>query len=424
MVRKLLVSITCILLFSVNSFSQHVAHIKLINKTSLQRVDELVIIDRAYIEKKLGHLPPGKFVQFMFAGDPVTVQFDDMDRDGKWDQVVMLESFEPREKKQFNIRITDTFLNNNIPTRAQVRQMRKNEQDKFGEDLERDSIPAGQAPTNFGKQPLPPFLTEGPAWENDKVGFRIYFDTRNTKDIWGKTTSDMVLDWVGADPSLHYHELADWGMDILAVGQSLGAGSLALHISDQQRDTMIRLGGRNMGKVIYEKVADGPLRAVFRLTYPQWKPMEGMEPVKLVEEIQVWGGQFFYSGKVWVENAPSHAKLTIGMVNLKSKSMYELNKKKVKGMYSFDRQSENGDNLGMAILLDKKQFHSSGKTANKDTDVRNTYYVDAHIPPGHPVTYRFYAGWERTSGRFKSLASFQDFIKDEALRFQQPLKLR
>jgi hypothetical protein len=40
----------------------------------------------------------------------------------------------------------------------------------------------------------------------------------------------MVLDEVGADTSKNYHQQADWGMDVLKVGASLGAGSLALYV--------------------------------------------------------------------------------------------------------------------------------------------------------------------------------------------------
>jgi len=31
---------------------------------------------------------------------------------------------------------------------------------------------------------------DSPVWENDKKGFRLYFDGRNTKDIFGKRISD------------------------------------------------------------------------------------------------------------------------------------------------------------------------------------------------------------------------------------------
>jgi len=65
---------------------------------------------------------------------------------------------------------------------------------------------------------------EGPGIESDLVGYRVYLDWRNGFDIFGKKTSAMVLQDVGLDGYDSYHEMSDWGADILKVGLSLGIG--------------------------------------------------------------------------------------------------------------------------------------------------------------------------------------------------------
>ncbi|MGQ8364967.1 DUF4861 family protein [Glaciecola sp. 1036] len=67
---------------------------------------------------------------------------------------------------------------------------------------------------------------EGPGWENDLIGYRLYLDWRNAIDVFVKTDSELVLDQVGLDGYDSYHELADWGGDALKVGKSLGVGAL------------------------------------------------------------------------------------------------------------------------------------------------------------------------------------------------------
>ncbi|GAB2510836.1 DUF4861 family protein [Microbulbifer agarilyticus] len=69
------------------------------------------------------------------------------------------------------------------------------------------------------------FKYEGPGWESELVAYRLYFDHRAAIDIFGKTRTQLVLPQVGVDGS-DYHTLADWGMDILKVGQSLGLGGI------------------------------------------------------------------------------------------------------------------------------------------------------------------------------------------------------
>ena len=76
---------------------------------------------------------------------------------------------------------------------------------------------------------------DGIAWENDKMGFRHYFDGRNCRDVFGKRVSDMVLDTVGIRPEGipgdTYHVLAGWGRDIMSAANSFGLGGLAVLIA-------------------------------------------------------------------------------------------------------------------------------------------------------------------------------------------------
>jgi hypothetical protein len=51
----------------------------------------------------------------------------------------------------------------------------------------------------------------------------------------------MLMDSVGTKVEPSYHSLADWGMDILHIGSSLGAGAIAILMKDTNgKDTLIR----------------------------------------------------------------------------------------------------------------------------------------------------------------------------------------
>lgn len=400
--------------------------VTIINPSSTERKDEIVVLKRSVLETKLGNIPAGKYVvMHTKSNTPVLIQYDDMDKDGKWDEAVFLYNYKKKEKVVFLISIASSPAAIKAMVRAHVRQKRKNTDDSFGDDLAIDSIPAGQPATDFSKQPLPPFLTEGPAWENDKTGFRLYFDVRNGKDIWGKTTAKMVLDEVGSKTSEDYHKQADWGMDILKVGKSLGAGSLALSVPvKNNKDTLVRLGGNNMGKVIYEKIADGPLRAVFRLHYPEWKILNNIKPVSLTEEISIWGGQYFYESKVWITGEPAGVSLATGIVNLHSRQSHEMDIADSKVLYTYDVQTENNDKLGMAIIVQKNIFNGFITTANTATDVQNTYVVKIDLSKKQPAVFRFYAGWEKSDGQFTSMEKFRKFLMQQAAVAGQSLIIK
>lgn len=400
--------------------AQKTRQLRVVNPSPISRPDELMVLKRKMLEEKLGKIPENKFISVKDEKSiPQVVQFDDLNHDGKWDEAVFLYSFAPAGKNTFIVSVANA-IGTKAVVRAHVRHKRKNADDSFGASLGRDSIPAGQPNTDFSKASLPPFLTEGPAWENDKVGFRIYFDVRNTKDIWGKITPGMMMDTVGADPKVSYHHLSYWGMDILAVGKSLGAGSLALWVPlPGSRDTLVRLGGKNMGPVIYEKVADGPVRAIFRMHYPDWKVLDGLPAVRLTEEISIWGGQYFYESKIRVSNAPQGAKVVTGIVNLNAGKVAALSNPTVKGIFTHDIQSENKDQLGLAILTPSFCYAGSGTAPNKESEVMNTYYVKMNASEAQ---FRFYAGWEKSNPGFARSEGFRQYLLNEILKYGKAME--
>ncbi|MDB5190841.1 MAG: hypothetical protein JWQ96_404 [Segetibacter sp.] len=395
--------------------------ITITNPSSIERADELIVLTRDVVEQKTGKLKEDVFINLTDKNNQqVILQFDDLDKNGQWDEAAFLYRLKPDETVQLNVTPTTARLNKAV-VRAHVRMSKKNDDNSFGLSLDSVTIPKGTPPTDFTKQKLPPYLTEGPAWENDKVAFRLYMDTRNTKDIYGKTTQKMMMDSVGVNPANSYHKLADWGMDILAVGKSLGAGSIALKLNiDNGKDTLVRLGGMNVEETTYEKIADGPVRAIFRMHYKNWTVLSGLPPVNIIEEISIWGGKYFYQGKVTVSNTPPGAQLVTGIVNLKSKKSTELNIDGCKAIYTYDVQSENNDKLGMGILVRSNHFAAFGKTPNTASEVLNTYTVTMPLTT-QPTEFRFYAGWELSDLLFIKEESFKMYLEYEAMKYAKPV---
>lgn len=282
-------------------------------------------------------------------------------------------------------------------------------------------MPLRNPATDFSKQPLPMYLTEGPAWENDKLAFRLYMDLRNNKDIYAKRTSRMVMDSVGTKTKPSYHDFNDWGMDVLHVVKSLGAGALALWVPGKEgRDTLIRLGGTDVKRTRYKQISDGPVRASFQMTY-DWE-IEG-RPVQVIEKISIWGGQYFYESKVWISGAPEGAKLVSGIADFYENVFQCFSTDNTSVIFSHGKQSENKDELGMAIMVRQPSFAFAGTAPKTNSDILTTYLMAQHITKGRPCVFRFYVGWEKTDSRFGSLSYFKDFLKTEAVKRNKPLSI-
>ncbi len=104
---------------------------------------------------------------------------------------------------------------------------------------------------------------EGPGWESNKVGYRLYLDWRNAIDIFGKVTYDLILHKVGQVNFDSYHEMNTWGM-ILKAGKSLGIGSYgrfangAVHHFETVDAT-------------FAEVANSPLASTVNVNYTGWQ---------------------------------------------------------------------------------------------------------------------------------------------------------
>jgi hypothetical protein len=378
---------------------------------------------RGDLEKMMGPIAAGKFIQISGAnGVPVLVQFDDLDGDGQWDEVFWLHSFQPKESLHVQVMIVDAPAAIKAVVRAHVRMRAKNEDNSFGPDLDSAVMPVHNQPTDFSVHRLPPWLTEGPGWENDKVAYRLYFDTRNDKDIYGKRIPAMVMDEVGVDPGKSYHELADWGMDILKVGTSLGAGALAVLVPREgKKDSLVRLGGLGVKRETYRKISDGPLRAIFRMDY-EWE-LEG-RPVTVTEETSISGGQYYYSSKVTMSGAPNGSRLVTGIANFYSNEPGNFGEGDAEVLYSHGRQSENKDMLGMAILVGKNDFASFRSLPASGSEVTSTYTVSQYIHNDKPLYFRFYTGWEKTDPGFALPEYFVNMLKTDADKFSHPVRVQ
>jgi hypothetical protein len=426
MKQTVIIILSFVMLFSCKTV-QHTFTV--INPLDIERKDELVVLIRADIESKTGIIPDGKRITVKDAKDnTVTVQLDDMNADGKWDEAAFTYSFAGKENAVFSITVSDSG-NANATVRAHVRLRKKITDTTFGPSLRKEQMPDKNPPTDFSKQPLPLYLTEGPAWENDKVAFRLYFDTRNGKDIFGKLVPGMVMDTVGLNVNNSYHQLSNWGMDILHAGNSLGAGAIAFGLKENDRDTLIRLGAQNITKEVYEQIADGPVRAIFRITY-DWQ-LAG-KPVQVIDETSIWGGQYFYQSKVIVHNAPGSLVMFTGMADFYSNTSSNFTESNAAVLFSYGAQSENHDNLGMAIMVPKNNFTNVSVTPKENVTgpvvykptVFDSYLIGQTLSKDLQGIYRFYAAWERSDKVFADINNFKNFLTSEAIIFSHPVEVR
>ncbi|MEL6133174.1 MAG: DUF4861 family protein, partial [Bacteroidota bacterium] len=329
-------------------------------------------------------------------------QYDDTNGDGKIDELFLLLDFQAQENKKISFRPhTDSHA---FSSRTHLRLGEKTESGLVARKT------AQRLDTYNNKETQAKYQFEGMGWENDKVAFRNYLDLRNGMDIFGKLTSEMVLDEVGREGDVSYHELQDWGMDILKVGSSLGAGSLAFWY----QDSLIRLTGREAD---CQFVFEGPLRSRFQLNFQH--VALGAQKVDITHTVTIVAGSYSYEADLKI-NPIVDVSVVVGLVNLHALPAQTMESPSSHVLYTYGLQSENKDSLGMAIIVPAQGFQSYLDTDSISQTIPSTYGIVSQSTDLH---YRFYAGWEAASQAFDNQQAFQDYLKREMMRWNQPLTL-
>ena len=296
--KKLTFLYITILMLGVSCKSIREIQLLVINPVDQQRDDAIVLISKSelvsWTEIPARHVP----LLTNENGTPVPCQLDDRDADGEWDELFALTDMGPSEQMTLVISFVPPEEFPTFETRTNLRLGAN--KPGYPELLKAERL-ENISYHNYSGVTGEAFQMEGPAWESDRVGFRNYLDQRNGMDIFGKLTREMVLDSVGVAGRQSYHEPDSWGMDVLKVGTSLGAGGIGYMFND----SIYRVGDNGSGS--YEVLFEGSQRSRFNLSYNNWKVENS--PLNVSHQIEIVAGRYCFQSFVTYSGAEKNLDL-------------------------------------------------------------------------------------------------------------------
>lgn len=259
---------------------------------------------------------------------------------------------------------------------------------------------------------------EGPGIESNKVGYRIYLDWRNGFDIFGKLVPEPVLQQVGTEDYEAYHHKQSWGMDILKVGNSLGAGGFGLWHNEQI--SLIQ----KTDSLSAEILENGDLRSAFKIHYNGWQSDIGKQDFNAAFSM-VAGSRL---ADVQLDFTKPVKTFAVGLVKHPNTTLItgdmDITGKAYTYIASWGKQSLDDSNLGMAVFFRKEDL-------DKTTEDDKNYIAVLH-PKGKPVAannqahelnYYFAAVWAPESG-IDDIQSFEQYLIQEAEKLTLPQRQR
>lgn len=393
--------------------SEWIARLQLTNPSAFPRLDESVYLSFRELGLAEDYAQPlaVKGEQFLPA------QRVDRDADGSADGIVFLVDLQVDEKVDLEIlHATGEQPAAQKRTQAEISHKtggqwvdRKYEGGHF-QNVSQLDVPAEHTDHSY-------FIRyEGPGIESDLVGYRVYLDWRNGFDIFGKRTGEPVLQGVGQDGFDSYHEMSDWGMDILKVGDSLGVGGYGywdgekvVRVSDVQ-DWSAKI------------VDNGTLYSSFNIEYKGWKPEAGKQ-ADLTANLAMRAGSRLV--EVNGQTSKGLGALVSGLVKHPGTQLMVGDPDIPGGAWTYigtwGQQSLDGSDLGMGLLVQKK-------TIKEVTEDGHNQVVVFKEPATHDFNYYFTAAWakevESRHGPITSAAQFEKYLAQEAEKLTMPLRKR
>ena len=344
-------------------------------------------------------------------GDTIPSQVDDLTGDGAWDELFFLVDLPASGELELTVKPTGDRVDYRPQTA--VRFGKRDGATNPVVPRRGDTLYADQLPRSIGYQP---YQTDGPSWENDKVGFRHYLDGRNSKDVFGKKVAYMSPADVGINErgavEDNYHVMRDWGRDIMPVDGSVGIGGIALAYGHD----VYRLGVtvndaiNNVDTTIFNVVREGPLRSKLDIQYRHWKAGENYYNV--AEQPVIWPGMYGYQNTVSLDGLQAQDTLLVGLVSVfASQPPREINiDDKWVVLYTHDRQSyEQEWWLGLGLILPYDSYHGY-RDAPSSGPLTTSYLAKLAVGDSQSVSYYAVAGWELSDEGFRSRDYFENYI--------------
>lgn len=384
--------------------------IVLTNQASVSLTDKAIAITRS----EFSDIPDGNYFPLLISqsGDTVAAQLDDLDGNQQWDELFFVTDLAAGEEKTFRLSWIATQPEH--PKRTSVRFGKREAANAPVQPKTSDTLYASGLPKSIGYQP---YQTDGPSWENDKIGFRHYFDGRNAKDLFGKRVAHMSPEDVGINEEGmvedNYHVMEDWGRDILAVGNSVGLGGFAFLINDQPARLGVTVDDsvNNIQSTTFHILTEGPVRSVMHFGYNNWQAADRNYSVE--EKTSIWPGMYGYHNSVKVEGLEGDEQLLVGLVNINNDqplTELEVNNDWVV-LLTHDQQTyEKEWWLGMALILPRNVYQGYLE-APTSGDLSNSYFAKLDISGEEPVSYFAVGGWELSDKGFRDRDYFQDYVQ-------------
>lgn len=347
-------------------------------------------------------------------GKEIPSQLDDLDQDGWMDELAFTTNISKKETQRFKVTLKDELPSTTYPNRTFAEIVLRNpkikQKNKHNYYLQELSL---------NKNCYDPYHLphhHGVAFENELIAMRIYFDERQTIDLYGKYKKGLELKETQfyTDKA---QKAAGYGDDILWVGNTFGLGALRgwdgtkpLMISDvENRDQRI--------------ISFGPARTIVEVVDRGWRPEGSKIRMNLRIRYTLWAGHRDFDVDVHLSHPAKGIGFSTGLINVKNSTEFS-DKHGLRGLWGKDWPA------GAKDTVDKKQetvgmgIYIPDSILKREIPADKDNYAFAIGTNGTDMRYKLtYSSDDETFG-YHNAKDWFDFLKEWRRELDKPVEIR
>lgn len=394
-----------LLAVSTTTMAQQTITVSVSNPVNTNRTDQPVVIPLA----KYGDI---RSALVTTDGKEIACQLDDLDQDEQFDELCFLADLAGKEKKQYTVQLYQQGEPRPYPARVYAEMLMRNDKvkEKNRHDNYIESITArGDCANSYNLQ-----HHHGVDFESELNGIRIYFDKRQTLDLYGKFKKRLELKETQFYTS-DEQKTQGYGDDVLWVGNTFGLG--AFRGWDGKEPTMIDPVRSRTQRII----SYGPLRTIVEVIDRGWKADAAKSPINMTLRYTQYAGHRDTDVDVLFNKDVSGYRFSTGIINVKDSEEFS-DHKGLRACWGTDYPSTdtvkwNRETVGLAICIPNKHI-ASEEAANKDN------YAFVVKTDGSRLSYKINYTSANEEFGYHTAREWFDYLKAWKREVEQPIQVK
>lgn len=308
-------------------------------------------------------------------GKEIPSQLDDLDNDGTFDELAFTTDIAPKTKLTALVELSDKGEPRTYPARTHAQMILRNSKVKI---KNKHDIFVRELTVTGKSDPFAIVHHHGPAFESELVAYRLYFDKRQTMDLYGKFKKQLEIAQTQFYPD-SAQKANGYGDDVLWVGNTFGLG--AVRGWDGKEPRMLD----DMKYRTMRIVAQGPVRAIVEIVDQDWNTYnKDCERVTMTTRYTIYAGHRDTQVDLFFRRPAKGIELATGIINVKGSEEFS-DHNGLRGCWGTDwpvalkdSAGHKPETVGLGIYIPKKYIVSE-LPANKDNYPFVIGNIDTHI---------------------------------------------